>query len=378
MPPTRILLTALVFAALAGSVSAQCVGTDPDDPDLDGLTNAEEIALGTDCNNPDTDGDTFLDGSDNCPLVGNLTQVDADGDGFGAACDCDDGSPATNPGAAETCTNGLDDDCDGDTDAADVDCQSDRDGDGVLDFQDNCPDARNSNQRNRDGDSFGDACDNCANATNEDQADQDGDQIGDVCDACPTDPLNDGDADGLCADADNCPLVANPLQEDRDNDNHGDVCDNCPDIRNGNQRDRDTDGAGEACDCDDQDPSRSPLEPEDCGNGVDDDCDLATDGADADCAAVDLLRNGILGVVDLTTFAAMQSVLPLDPVADLFRAGVALPVTLLDDVPLPLIAQPHPDALVFYQLSRDAGLVVFIERVDADSDGLADDIVVRR
>ncbi|MDP7112866.1 MAG: MopE-related protein, partial [Myxococcota bacterium] len=52
--------------------------------------------------------------------------VDADFDGYDdAACggdDCDDNAPAVNPGMAEDCGNGIDDDCDGDADGADDDC----------------------------------------------------------------------------------------------------------------------------------------------------------------------------------------------------------------------------------------------------------------
>jgi hypothetical protein len=57
--------------------------------------------------------------------------ADMDGDGYGdpgsTVCiypepDCDDSSPGVNPGAKEDCTNGIDDDCDGDTDGADSDC----------------------------------------------------------------------------------------------------------------------------------------------------------------------------------------------------------------------------------------------------------------
>jgi arylsulfatase A-like enzyme len=59
---------------------------------------------------------------------------------------------------------------------------SDRDGDGVLDEADNCPEAPNPDQRNSDGDSRGDACDNCPLADNERQLDADGDGVGNACD----------------------------------------------------------------------------------------------------------------------------------------------------------------------------------------------------
>jgi hypothetical protein len=38
---------------------------------------------------PDTDGDGIQDYSDNCTLVPNPTQLDADHDGYGNACDAD-------------------------------------------------------------------------------------------------------------------------------------------------------------------------------------------------------------------------------------------------------------------------------------------------
>lgn len=60
--------------------------------------------------------------------------VDKDGDGFVKTCgkvgcggkgncDCDDSDPAVNRGAAESCGNGKDDDCNGLVDAADPVCQ---------------------------------------------------------------------------------------------------------------------------------------------------------------------------------------------------------------------------------------------------------------
>lgn len=72
-----------------------------DDDDNDGLTDTEESVIGVDgfITNPkvaDSDGDGFNDNLDNCPNDDNITQSDADGDGFGTACDCDDADVAIN------------------------------------------------------------------------------------------------------------------------------------------------------------------------------------------------------------------------------------------------------------------------------------------
>ena len=83
----------------------------------------------------------------------------------------------------------------------------------------------------RDGDGIVDSEDNCPNNANPDQANMDGDLAGDVCDF-------DRDGDGVCnfcgifiPPKDNCPDDFNPEQEDTDGDGLGDVCD--PD-RDGN------------------------------------------------------------------------------------------------------------------------------------------------
>lgn len=81
----------------------------------------------------------------------------------------------------------------------------------------------------RDGDGVPDPLDNCPDDPNTDQADADADGLGDVCDPCPTDPGNtDTDGDGVCDGADNCPDAANPGQENADGDAFGDACDACP------------------------------------------------------------------------------------------------------------------------------------------------------
>ena len=72
----------------------------------------------------------------------------------------------------------------------------DRDGDGVDDKTDNCPDAFNSDQADGDEDGIGDACDNCPDDANTDQFDRDDDGIGDVCDTFTADSFNDWSATG--------------------------------------------------------------------------------------------------------------------------------------------------------------------------------------
>lgn len=98
----------------------------------------------------------------------------------------------------------------------------DKDGDGVKDAQDNCPDVFNPPRPMNDNK----------------QADSDGDNVGDECDPCPLeanvtnckntfDP-NDRDGDTVPNATDNCPDVVNTDQKDTDNDKIGDACDPCP------------------------------------------------------------------------------------------------------------------------------------------------------
>jgi len=140
----------------------------------------------------------------------------------------------------------------------------DRDGDGLLDLDDNCPNDPNSGQEDLDGDDQGDVCDpdddgdgvddendNCPALANTSQDDLDEDGQGNTCDP-------DVDGDGIANESDNCPNVANPEQQeacvpdpgDTDGDGQPNLGDNCPDTFNPGQQDPDGDGIGTACDLD--------------------------------------------------------------------------------------------------------------------------------
>lgn len=134
--------------------------------DADAITEfAEE-----DCT-ADQDDDGVYDWEDNCPLVGNNSQTDTDGDGIGNSCETID----------------------------------DADKDGVADEDDNCPDDANLGQEDSDGDGTGDACEEESACTSGDENDCDGDEIAD--------------------EDDNCPAVSNKDQKDDDSDSVGNACD---------------------------------------------------------------------------------------------------------------------------------------------------------
>ena len=203
--------------------------------------------------------------------------------------DCDDGVFCN---GAETCDEGTcvtgDAPCvAGETcDEENAACLPDRDGDGVPDDLDNCPDDANPSQADTDEDGVADACDNCPGTSNPEQTDTDEDGVGDEC-------QGDQDGDGVPDEEDNCPEEHNIDQMDTDDDGLGDACDPCP---NDPEDDADRDGVcGDVDQCPDTPlrtevdangcPIDEPPPPPTCGNGTIDageDCDDGGESATCD------------------------------------------------------------------------------------------------
>ena len=273
---------------------------------------------------------------------GPCDSVDDDGDGF-SECDgdCDDAESTVYPAAPEVCDDGIDQNCDGQTDE-----YADDDGDGLSNCDGDCddfeaeaflgnPEACDFIDNDCDGeideDFDGDAdgytsCDSPADCDDADGAIYPGqaescDGIDNNCDGQIDEGL-DGDGDGISICAGDCddanpdvypgaPELCDELDNDCDEalaeyeyDNDGDgylecaECDDgdadvfpgaeetCDDGVDGDclgdlettEVDDDGDGISECGgDCDDGDPSIHPEADEQCNGGIDDDCNPATD-----------------------------------------------------------------------------------------------------
>jgi hypothetical protein len=327
--------------------------TDCDDSDAGIHPGADEHCDGED---EDCDGD-----ADEEPVDAGTWYPDLDQDGYGeegsavSACeqpsgtvaqggDCEDGDPDINPDADERC-NGVDDDCDGDTDEADaVDAftwYQDDDGDGWgLDSVTTLACASGSGWAAQGGD-----CDDTS-AEVHPGADEYCDEIDSDCDGEAADPDSldtlvlhpDADADGYgdsgsavtqCAlteglltdgsDCDDGDAAVNPDADEvcdtLDNDCDGLTDDASALGASSWYQDADADGWGDASvsdlacwqptgfvadpgDCDDSDATVNPGEIDYCGDGIDADCG----GADSPCPTA-----GEILVTEIMKDPAVQS-----------------------------------------------------------------------
>lgn len=184
------------------------VGLDPnvndanDDPDGDGLTNAEEVAAGTDFQNPDTDEDGVGDGyevANGMNPQADDAGGDLDGDGLTNSEESDLGTFANNPDSDE---DGMPDGYEWEQflnplDAADASLDEDEDG---LTTVQEYEAGTDPNLADTDGDGLTDFDEVMTHMTDPTLFDTDGDGLSDQAEVEThgTDPRNaDGDGDGL-------------------------------------------------------------------------------------------------------------------------------------------------------------------------------------
>ncbi|MDH3328308.1 MAG: MopE-related protein [Desulfobulbaceae bacterium] len=260
-------------------------------PDYCGVTAQQCANRPTDCNSchsgPANTACNTADVCYFCPddpsCVTTPTCTDNDGDTYfaeGGDCgpvDCDDTNAAINPGAAENCTDTIDNNCNDlidDQDPAAVGCQpvcTDNDGDTFAVEGGDCGQVD---------------CDDTDAAINPDAVEVPNNGIDEDCSGAdavdPTIMDNDGDgysvADGDCDDTD---AAINPGAADIPNNGIDENCDGADSVDT-SIIDNDGDGFTPAAgDCDDTDGAVNPNAVEICTDGIDNDCNGYVDTQDA-------------------------------------------------------------------------------------------------
>jgi len=285
-------LAAVLAAAALGSGCGEAVPGDTVDaavvdtaarPDTAEPDSAAPDTGPGDTSGPDSALDVTADAEQDTSPVD--TGDDAEQTDVPASHDAGDAEVDTGP-PVEDCTNGIDDDGDGDTDCDDYGCAADPrcdEGDHVVYGADSC---RPDDGHDDDGDGLTDCADpDCAAEPGCDESDPHDYPSG----CAPDDPVDD-DGDGLvsCADPDcegspgcdegNAATYPDGCAPDDGVDDDGDGLTDCADP-----------DCADAAGCDEAD---GDLYPDGCADGADNDGDGRTDCEDDDCQATPACLSG--------------------------------------------------------------------------------------